>query len=170
MKNNEIRFLTMEYYFLILNRTYEITINQNGIHGAIVNQIMSAVNPNILATRSSGNAYDLISSVNVEKTRGSIAGSKEFLELSGSNFSYTKNSILSILYDSKNKWGMGPVPHSGKLYITSTQNTVREFIILGRPNIEELLNKIESIGFHATDTKEEIIAGKMVVAKGKGCN
>jgi hypothetical protein len=147
MKDIEVRFLAMEYYFLILNRTYEVTIDKNGVHGAVVSQLMSSVNPKIASATESGNAYDLVPQSYVIKSRKFVAGGEEYLKQSRSNFSFNSDSVLSISYDPSNKWGMGPVPHTGKLYVTVKSNVTRELIVLGNPNITELLNGIELAGF-----------------------
>jgi hypothetical protein len=152
METREVKFLAMEYFFLILNRTFEITINENGMHGAVVNQIMSSVNPKIISATQTGSAYDLVSKANVERSQKHVAGSEEFLKLSSSNFSYAKDSISRISYNPKSKWGMGPVPHTGKLYVTFIPNTKREFIVLGKPNILELINNIELVGYSVVYT------------------
>jgi hypothetical protein len=147
MQSEEIKFLAMEYYWLILNRTFEIAVNQNGIHGAVVANLMSASSPRVFIAHKSGNAYDLVREDNVNRVRIYTAGSSLYLKLSSSNFSFDRKSILSIKYDSKSKWGMGPVPHTGKTYVTLSSGQIREFIILGRPDVQGIFQNMSRLGF-----------------------
>lgn len=48
-----------------------------------------------------------------------------------SNFRIERKDIKDAYYDPKKKWGMGPYPHDGKVYIKLANNKKREFIILG---------------------------------------
>ncbi|MBB5211412.1 hypothetical protein [Microbulbifer hydrolyticus] len=142
-----MRFMTMEYYFLILNRTFEITVDENGVHGAIAGHLMSATNSKALTASATGNAYDLVSASKISPSHTCSAGSHKYLKLSFSNFSYSKDEIVKISYDRRSKWGMGPVPHTGKFYLTLSNGKQRELIVLGRPEIPALVSGIEDLGY-----------------------
>lgn len=146
VENFEVRFLAMEYYLGVLNRTFEISIDGSGLHGAIVNYLMSTNNPRIFKARHTGNAYDLLSTSVIARARRHPAGSEPFLKLSRFNFSFGKGAISKISYNPKRKWGMGTVPHSGRLFVTTSDGLQRELIVLGKPDIPKLIADIETIG------------------------
>ncbi len=52
----------------------------------------------------------------------------------------------AVDYTPESKWGMGPIPHSGKLYLRTRAGKSREFILLGRQNGEAVRAAILSGG------------------------
>lgn len=52
------------------------------------------------------------------------------------SFSIPRSEIVSVDYVATAKWGMGNVPHSGKLYVRLNSGKSRELILLGSQNGE----------------------------------
>lgn len=71
--------------------------------------------------------------------------SEEFLSIDKANYRIKQSDIVNVEYDPTNKWGMGAVPHSGKIWITTTNGHVHEFVLLGSQNGDLVKNMIEQI-------------------------
>jgi len=61
-------------------------------------------------------------------------GSDEFQSMmkQRGSFFVERGDIASVIFDPTSKWGMGPIPHSGKVHVRTTSGKSREFILLGR--------------------------------------
>ena len=126
-------FAAMEYYGLILNRSFLIFVRPEGLYG--------------------WKFFDLVSSATPQYFQGIeeyldkpelTPGSPEFDQLmrkSGSFF-IPKADIESVQFVNKRKGGMGPVPHSGRLYICFRSNKRREFVLLGRVDGDGIRNQM----------------------------
>jgi len=113
----------MEYYLLILNRSYVICSYPEGLYGWKFSGPVSARVPLYFQPFEE-----------IARDPDLVPGSEEFKELmeqSGSFF-IPRPEIISAEYVSTRKWGMGPVPHSGKVYVHLRSGKTREFILLGK--------------------------------------
>jgi len=115
-------FLTMEYYFLILNRSFVVFTYPEGLYGWKFSGPVSSRTP-LFFVPFEDVATD-------PELLPSTEDFKELMEESGSFF-IARSEIASVDYDPTQKWGMGPVPHSGKLYVRLTTGRSRELILLG---------------------------------------
>ncbi len=121
-------FVAMQYYGLILNRSYLVYVTLNYICGARVSGVVTSpligpgeewykpgfyINPQLFA-----------------KYNSTTFSSEEFLLMDSANFILNRSRIKEIEFF-KNKWGMGLVPHSGRLVLTTLDRTKHEFILLG---------------------------------------
>lgn len=167
MKLEEIKltdnnhFIAMEYYGLILNRSYLVIFVENHMLGLICNGVVSsdvdanpgtydrgtrklikaAVSPFVIAgDLDSPSSY--INENNVRKYDGVDLLSENILDVHKRNFRYSWSDISSIRHDEKKKWGMGDYPHDGKIYITIEGRT-RELIPLGRQSGKTIVANIE---------------------------
>jgi hypothetical protein len=123
----------MEYYGLILNRSFLIFIRPEGLYGWKFYGLVSAHTPRY---------FEGVEAFldQPEMTPGSVQFD-ELMKKSGSFF-IPKSEIQSVFFINKPKWGMGPVPHSGKLYVTLSGSRKREFILLGSVDGESIRNQV----------------------------
>lgn len=140
-------FVAMEYYALILNRTYLLTIDDACLKGKICRGITST---------ESGTGATRIATSNLA-VQGDLNDLKSYVDdhflekPNRANFSISLNDIDSIEYTPKKKWGMGHYPHDGRVFVR-TPSGKREFIILGSQSGQEiathLSNAVESAKKH----------------------
>ena len=146
-------FIAMEYYGLILNRTFLVLITKNELIGLKVNGIVSVKvntgNPltqeitKILAiTNDLENPYSYAKSSFLNRLSEKDIYSQEILKDSSANFKISKTEIIEVTYDKKKKWGIGPYPHDGKVYV-KTKKKKTELIIMGKQSCEKIKNWIE---------------------------
>ncbi|WP_141506223.1 hypothetical protein [Paenibacillus luteus] len=116
LPNSNYHFIAMEYYSLILNRTFLISVFENMICGAKVHGIISSEptdksHPAHIFTVK-GNLYDptvYIDKKYLNKLNGIDFQSEAFLYLNKSNFQIRKHEIQTIQYNPK-KMGNGKLP------------------------------------------------------------
>lgn len=146
-------FVAMEYYGLILNRTFLILLTKQGLVGAVANGIVSAkdyIDPlTALLTYKlaiHGELNNHLSYLN-DKHLKSIENldfySEEFLEANRFNFRLYYDDISEVSYNSRKKLGMGSYPHDGNVYI-KTHRGKREFIILGNQSGQKISSWIKN--------------------------
>ena len=124
-------FAAMEYYALILNRTYKVFITDQMLCGAKVRGLVSnpwVVPPEMLdqefwVRTQTAQIYDSLD-----------VTSAEFLQVNSTNFQIRWNEIAQMEYHPGRKWGMGNVPHSGRLILQLQSGQPRELILLGKQN------------------------------------
>ena len=142
-------FVVMEYYWLILNRTFLILITDNEligikVHGPVGVETSDAL-ANLLPLTIDGdlqNPYSYISTKYIDRIKDFDLKSNDFLRANSSNFRIAKSDIVEIAYDKSKKWGMGYYPHDGKVYIRTKNDQKREFIILGSQSGQEIRNRL----------------------------
>jgi hypothetical protein len=129
-------FVAMEYYALILNRTYLVSVTDETLVGVVCRGLTS--NPGaglagLLVTPmvASGDLNDPRSYVNDRRLHAS----------SRANFTIDLKAVTNVRYDKRKKWGMGQYPHDGKVYV-ETASGEREFIILGAQSGEEIAARL----------------------------
>jgi len=146
-------FVAMEYYGLILNRTFLFLITKEHLIGLKVNGMVSsnalgadpltAIIASSMAIYSDlENPYSYIKSKYLKKIKNLDINGEEILMVSKSNFKISKKDISNVEYDSSKKWGMGEYPHDGKVKIRTSRGERREFIILGAQSGEQIANRI----------------------------
>jgi len=128
-QDNEVlwQFVAMEYFALILNRTFAIAVTERMVCGAYVHGPIPSphvpthnwLDPNFYFSGS----FEHYAGVNVE--------SPEFLKLHRANFQHRLSDILDVDFDESPKWGMGNVPYSGRVHIRMRDGRRREFILVG---------------------------------------
>jgi hypothetical protein len=125
-----VGFLAMEYYSLILNRTYFIMVTNDALYGA--KMFGAKTSP-----RGGSGAYlwqdpiNFISSGTLKKYSGIDMASPDFLKLDKANFRIPTAEVTDLVFKAKKKMSMGGVPHTGSLYVTSLSDRKREFVLLG---------------------------------------
>ncbi len=137
----------MEYYLLMWNRSFDVTVTSSALSGAFVQGAIAVGSPSIVAARRLNDATQLVDQGRLAQARAQEPGSAGYLHLHRSNFTYGRSLVLVIRYDPRRKWGMGPVPHSGRLQLELRDGTRRELILLGEQDGPALLNAARELGY-----------------------
>jgi hypothetical protein len=132
-------FAAMEYYALILNRTYKVFVTDRMLCGGKVRGLVSnspgvsqMVDQAQWVQTSSAKIYDRLD-----------VTSRDFLAWNSANFQIPWSDIARIEYRPDRKCGMGSVPHSGRLNIALRSGRTRELILLGAQDGEVLKRQLE---------------------------
>jgi hypothetical protein len=147
-------FIAMQYYGLILNRTFLVLITEeylialkvNGIVSVEVNHgnpITRKITNSLAITDDLENPYSYAKNSFLNRLAEKDIYGEDIIEDCSCNFKIPKSDITEVYYDKKKKWGMGPYPHDGKVYI-KTRNKNIEFIILGNQSGKKVKNWIEN--------------------------
>ena len=142
-------FVAMEYYWLILNRTFLILLTDNELIGIKVHGPIGAESSDpligLLPLTIDGdleNPYSYIAGKYIERIKDIDLNSEAFLSVNKSNFRIKKLEIVEAKYDKNKKWGMGHYPHDGKVCVKTRDNSKREFIILGSQSGQDIEKRI----------------------------
>jgi hypothetical protein len=120
-------FVAMQYYWLMLNRTFEVFVTGSKLCAARVRGLMASPgfidaawkNPQFYVRPGLRSRYE---SVDPESTA--------FLGLDNANFQIPRSEISTVEHH-RTKWGMGAVPYSGRLVISLTGQRECELVLLG---------------------------------------
>lgn len=136
-------FMALEYYALILNRTFLVLLTPMHLVGVKVNGPISAEGGKDALTRAITHAM-AVQDVNNPYAYGRERYLKavddldlfgeEILQKSRGNFRLAYADIASVQHDPRKKWGMGPYPHDGKIYLTTKAGQKKELIPVGQQN------------------------------------
>ncbi len=144
-------FIAMQYYRLILNRTYLVILTNNSLVGIVANGLVSAESPDMSANflvrkliirGDLNNPFSYVKNEYLEKVNWFDLEDDEVLAQNRANFRIRYQDIRSVRYDPKRKWGMGNYPHDGKVYVETATGETMEFIILGNQSGELIKNRI----------------------------
>jgi hypothetical protein len=133
-------FAAMEYYALILNRTYKVFVTDQMLCGAKVRGLVS--NPSFVAPQMFDQQF-WIRTQTAPLYDSFDVTSEQFLQVNSANFQMKWNEITQVEYRSGRKWGMGNVPHSGRLTLQIQSGRQRELILLGKQNGDALKGKLD---------------------------
>ena len=128
-------FLAMEYYGFILNRSFVLFSFPEGLYGWKFRGLVSAWTPQFFLPLQA-----------VAEDTSLTPGTESFQQSmrQRGSFFIPRNEITSVDYDPTPKWGMGPVPHSGKIHVHLASGKSRELILLGNQNGEAVRSAISS--------------------------
>jgi hypothetical protein len=145
-------FVAMEYYFLILNRTFLVVKTNGYLIGIQGNGLVSVeAGSNILARELSAtmaikgdltNPYSYLKNSYLEKIENVDLIDGSLTDLNNTNFVIKTSDIKDAQYNPNKKWGMGYYPHDGRVTIETFDNKKREFIILGNQSGQKIANWI----------------------------
>lgn len=116
-------FAAMEYYALILNRSFLVYVRKEGLYGMKFRG---------LVVSNEGTYFEPV--LDLLDDPWFTPGSKTFQKVmkeSGANFFIPRADIVDVQFDSSPKWGMGQIPHAGKLKIRLRSGKYRKFVLLG---------------------------------------
>jgi hypothetical protein len=137
-------FVAMEYFWLILNRTYVVFIAREGLYG------WRAEGPRASSDPSYFEPYqEMVDDKDFMRDRRAI---EKFSRLAG-GFFLDRSTISSIQVIDRQKWGMGGIPHTGRIRVNLNTGKSREFILLGSVNPDGIRDKI------ATALRVGVLAG-----------
>ncbi len=146
-------FVAMEYYNLIMNRTFLILISDEYLIGLKVNGLISvegggdpltrSITKNMAIQDDLQNPYSYMKSSYLRKVENLNIYGEDILKTEKTNFKINRNEIKNVTYDKRKKWGMGYYPHDGKVYVKTKNGKKKEFIILGSQSGKEIENWIE---------------------------
>jgi hypothetical protein len=144
-------FVAMEYYMLLLNRTYLVLLTNDLIIGLQANGIVSSEGGDDYLTQSIvdpftikgdlNNPYSYLKQKYLQKIESVNLLDGSILHQPGANFIIKKTDLADVYFDERKKWGMGHYPHDGKVYV-KTNIAKREFIILGNQSGQRIANLI----------------------------
>jgi len=129
-------FVAMEYFALILNRSFLIFITAEGLRVWNFHGMVSSLQPLF---------YESVEALLDDPDM--TAGSQAFEELMQRRhtFSVRYSEIRSVEFVDRQKWGMGSIPHSGRLLVEfSARRRKREFILLGSAHGQLIRDMIAS--------------------------
>lgn len=140
-----LEFIAMQYYAGILNRSYVVQVSDSIILAGRVRGAISAGVSGRYSKELLNNPYFYSDSslLSIYKRLDDQVDA-ELVHLDNANFIIRREEIKEITYTSKRKWGMGDVVHSGKLFLYLKNGKKIEFILLGKPDIENIVNKLNA--------------------------
>jgi len=128
-------FVGMEYYGLILNRTYLVFAAPDGLYGWKVEGPVSAARPQFYEPYQK-----MLDDPELMRDRGAV---EDLAKLKG-GFFIPNLDIAYVRASDKSKWGMAGIPHSGRIRIGLSTGKWREFILLGSVSPEVIRDRILS--------------------------
>jgi hypothetical protein len=144
-------FIALEYYGLILNRTFLVILTNDRLIGLIASGLLSVegegfvgklVTQQMAVQVDLNNPHSYLKSKYLQKYTEEDLHSESILKKYSANFAIYLKDIQEVYHDPKKKWGMGYYPHDGKVYVKYGNNKKREFIILGDQSGKKIANLI----------------------------
>lgn len=129
-------FVALEYYWLVMNRTYVIFIAPEGLYGWLAQGPVAASN------RAYFEPYQRM--LLDEHFMRNPAAIQKLSSLPG-GFFFNRSEIASVADDDRKKWGTGGMPHTGTIRVRLVSGISRDFIVLGHMPTGKITHKIASI-------------------------
>jgi len=121
-------FVAMEYHAVILNRTFLITVTASQVCGARVHGLLAS--PPVPDPEWRDPAFYPVERL-VKRYDGVDVDPEAYVRLDRANFQISLAELERVRFDPRPKWGMGWVPHSGRLYLELGSGVTRELMLLG---------------------------------------
>jgi hypothetical protein len=141
-------FVVMEYYWLVMNRTFLVVLVDGFMIGLKANGLIGATSggdpaTNIIAHVLANNGdltnpYSYINSRYINEVEKDDLFGENILKLHPSNFRISRKDVTDVQYRSDKKWGMGSYPHDGTVTVSIKNHSKREFIVLGNQSGENI--------------------------------
>jgi hypothetical protein len=153
ISNNRNHFVAMQYFGLILNRTFLVLITKEHLIGLKVNGIVGAKTTglplssitNLMAITENLNDYkSYINKKYYSRLEKLDIYGEQIIKSSCSNFKIHRDDIKCVTFNSEKKWGMANYPHDGRIYIETRNNQRKELIILGAQSGKYIVNLINN--------------------------
>jgi hypothetical protein len=140
-EGNPMTFIAMEYYGLILNRTFEVHFCTDSLVGIRVTGVVAAW-PQYTELKYK-DPRSFAKKRKLAKYHDIDICSEDILKVDHHNFELQFNEIGSVEFIAKRKWGMGPVPHTGFLNINfKIARRQKELILLGNQDGSALAREL----------------------------
>ena len=131
-------FVAMEFYWLILNRTFVVFTAPDGLYGWKTNGPVSNADKTYFEPYQ-----EMLQDPDFTRDLPAI---RKLAALPG-GFIYPPSQIASITSDDRSQWGMGGIPHSGHVHVRLASGTTRKLILLGEVFPENVRDRmIASLG------------------------
>jgi hypothetical protein len=141
-------FVGMEYYGLILNRTFVVFIAPDGLHGWKAEGAVDCSSPMFFAPYEQMlKDHDLMTNPDGVRKLGNLKG----------GFFIPREQIAAVEPVYKQKWGMGAIPHSGRIRVRMVSGKSREFILLGNADADTIQQSIMHGALVPTATKTPVV-------------
>jgi hypothetical protein len=127
-------FVAMEYYGLILNRTIFVFFQPEGLYGWTVKGPVTCIRPRYFETYA-----DRLKDPGLIDYPEVV---QRLARLMKGGFFIPRAEIVSAEIVRERKWGMGPVPHSGRIELRLATGKPRELILLGNVDAEAIQKRI----------------------------
>ena len=137
-----VAFIAMEYWAILLNRTFLVFVWDRYLWGIKVKGIVMAPLPPF-EKRWHHLGYFLTDKF-FRRYPEIATPSESLLEKSWHNFRIDLSEISRVAFDPTPKWGMGTVPHSGKLYLDFKSGKQRELILISDQDGHKLASDLQS--------------------------
>jgi hypothetical protein len=134
-KTNVSGFVAMEYYALVLNRTFVVFVAPDGLYG------WKAAGP--VAAGAALYFMPYAKMLDDPNLMSDIEGIRKLANQKG-GFFIARPEIRSVDNIRQQKWGMGGIPHTGRLLVRLVSGGKREFILLGKVDSERIRQSILS--------------------------
>lgn len=150
--NDNLCFVAMEYYGLVFNHTYLIKIDQKSLIALKICGNISLESEfdyiynkftKVVKRKSDLNSLsNYIDEKYIKLYDLSYLASDTNLSCSKANFKIEFSKIKTIDFKKTKKYGMGYIPHTGRIIVESDK--INEFILLGNQDGNEILNLIRT--------------------------
>ena len=121
-------FVALEYYALILNRTYKVFVTDDHLCGAIVRGPL----PSPVGSLDAWYDPDFYPRERLlRRYAGLDVHSRDFARVNYWNFQWPRSMLADVKLNMRPKWGMGRVPYSGRLILHLRRGGSQELILLG---------------------------------------
>ena len=121
-------FVALEYYALMLNRTYKVFVTDRLLCGAIVRGWLAA--PILPGAQWYDPEFYPRERI-LRRYTGIDVSSPEFLSRNLWNFQVDRRELADVEFNSREKWGMGSVPYSGRIHLYFRSGGGQELSLLG---------------------------------------
>ena len=130
----------MEYYALILNRTFVVTVDDECLRGAKCRGLTSVASGGDPLTKALTSTLAVGGDLS---DPGSYVDDRLLRSTNRANFTILLRDISKVEYNPNKKWGMGYYPHNGRVYVGTLDRT-REFIVLGKQSGRDICTRLEA--------------------------
>lgn len=130
----------MEYFALILNRTYLVSVEDG--------QLIGSVCRGLTAVAGGGDSFTRAITAKLV-VYGDLSDPASYVSAAtlskghSANFAIALSAVRSVTYDPEKKWGMGCYPHDGRVIVATLERN-REFIILGDQSGREIAHRLSA--------------------------
>lgn len=135
-------FIAMEYYGLILNRTYFVGATKDSFAGVRVGGLVASPS---MAREELFNPRHYLGNADLTVVQDKLNQTRSTSTCEHGLFNYPWREIKGFRFSDKPKWGMGNVPYSGRLFLELADGKQRELILLGKQDGLNLLNHLNTI-------------------------
>jgi hypothetical protein len=132
-------FVAMQYYALVLNRTYKVFVTDDYVCGIQVGGPVSAQMGQVGPEYQDPEFY--VDKALERRQLETNLESPDFPQKKSANFRIKRNNILRVDFK-RHKFGMANIPYSGKIIIIEKSGKKTELILLGRQEPELVILKI----------------------------